>query len=131
MKGTDNFHRLIFMKFYALANICPRQVQPNSGNISFLIYMAASECSRSRLISEKFQTVQSFTLHFHRNSRLMQIPSSASDCKGVTNIPGSHLGEAFSALPSHFHYITSITKASFPSVLISVERIRKNQLEPW
>ena len=111
VKVTENFQHLIVMKFYALAKTCLLQVQPNSGNISFLIYMAASKCSRNHFISEKCKTVQSFTPHFLQNKPLMQIPTSSSDCKSVINIPGSHIVKAFSALPSHFHYFTSITKA--------------------
>jgi hypothetical protein len=41
----------------------------------------------------------------------LQIYNSASDCLGFGNIPGSHFVEDFSALPSHFIDVSSITKA--------------------
>jgi hypothetical protein len=40
----------------------------------------------------------------------MKVPTFAGD--GVGTIPGSHVVKTFSALKLHFHYITSITKAS-------------------
>jgi len=42
---------------------------------------------------------------------LLQIYTSASDCLGFGNIPGSHFVKAYSALPSHFNDVSSITKA--------------------
>jgi len=38
-------------------------------------------------------------LHFLQSILLVQLYTSASDCKGVGNIPGSHFVKAFSALP--------------------------------
>ena len=37
-------------------------------------------------------------LHFLQSILLVQLYTSASDCKGVGNIPGSHFVKAFSAL---------------------------------
>ena len=39
----------------------------------------------------------------------MQLYTSASDCKCVGNIPGSHFVKAFSALPSHSYLFMSVT----------------------
>jgi hypothetical protein len=64
-------------------------------------YVVASKCSRDRFISEKYKTVQSFTLHLLQNGPLVQLHTSASDCKCVGNIPGSQFVKAFSGLPSH------------------------------
>jgi len=50
----------------------------------------------------EMKTVQSFKLHFLQNSNLVPIYTSASDCKGVENIPGNHFMKAFSVLPSHY-----------------------------
>ena len=55
-----------------------------------LTCVVASNPSRSHLISEKHKTVQSFKLHFLQNCPLVQLYTSASDCEGVGNIPGSH-----------------------------------------
>jgi hypothetical protein len=51
--------------------------------------------------SEKYKTVQPFKLQCLKSSLLVQLLTSASGCKGVGTIPGSHLVKAFSALPSH------------------------------
>jgi hypothetical protein len=63
-----------------------------------LIYVVVSKCSQDHFISEKYQTVQSFKLHFLQNSPLPQLHISASDCKDVRNIPGSYFVKGFSAL---------------------------------
>jgi len=39
---------------------------------------------------------------FFQNSTLVPIYTSASDCKGVGNIPGNHFMKACSVLPSHY-----------------------------
>jgi len=61
--------------------------------------MVASKYSRNRFISEK--KMQSFKLHFLQNSPLVQLHTSAGDCKGIGGMPGSHFVKAFSALMSH------------------------------
>jgi hypothetical protein len=66
-----------------------------------LFPVAASKCSRNYFISLKFKTIQSFKLYFHQNNPLVQLYISASDRRGVENIPGSHFVKAFSAPPSH------------------------------
>ena len=66
-----------------------------------LEYAVASKISRSHFIFEKYETVQSFNLHFLQNIPLVQRFTSTSDWKDVWNIPGSHRVRAFSALPSH------------------------------
>jgi hypothetical protein len=65
------------------------------------MYVIASKYSRNQFISEKYNTVQTFKLLFLQNSHLVQLYTSASDCKFVGNIPGSHFVKAFSALSSH------------------------------
>ena len=60
--------------------------------------MVASKCSYNHFISEKYKAVQSFKLHFLQYSSLVQLHTSASDCKHVGNIPGNHFVKAFSAL---------------------------------
>jgi hypothetical protein len=45
--------------------------------------------------------IQIFQIHFHQNTPLVQIHTSAFDRKGVGNIPQSHFMRAFSARPSH------------------------------
>ena len=63
--------------------------------------VVASEYSQNLPVCEKYKTVQSFKLYFLQNSPLVQLYSSASNCKSVGNIPGSHFVKAFSALSSH------------------------------
>jgi len=53
------------------------------------------------LYLREIQNSTLFKLHFLPNSHIVQIHTSASDCKCVGNAPGSHFVEAFSALPSH------------------------------
>jgi len=55
----------------------------------------------NHFISEKYKTVQSLKLHFLQMSPLVQLYVSASDCKGVRNVPWSRSVKAFSSLPSH------------------------------
>jgi hypothetical protein len=52
-----------------------------------MVYEVVTEMSRNQFIAEKYIIVQSFKLHFLQNSPLVQIYASASDCKGVVNIP--------------------------------------------
>jgi hypothetical protein len=65
------------------------------------VRVVASKCSRNHFISEKYTTVQLFKLGFLQNSILVQLYTSASDCKGVSNIPGSNFVKAFPAIPSN------------------------------
>jgi hypothetical protein len=65
------------------------------------LYVVASKRSLIHFISEKYKTVPSFKLLFLQNSPLLQLYTSANDCKGVGIVPGSHFMKAFSALPSH------------------------------
>jgi len=60
--------------------------------------MVASKCSRNHFISEKYKTLQSFKLYFFDIIPPVQLYATASDCKGVGNIPGSHFVKAFSVL---------------------------------
>ena len=47
------------------------------------VHVVASECYRIHFISEKYKTVQLFMLHFLQNSPVMQLYTTASECKGV------------------------------------------------
>jgi len=71
-------------------------------------YEVASKCSQNHFISEKFKTVQSFKLHFLQNSPLAQLYTSASNCKGAGNIPGSFFSLSITFLmmsvPSQKHH---------------------------
>ena len=53
------------------------------------------------LISDKHKTLQLYKLYLLRNSHLLQLYTSASDCKDAGNVPGCHFVKAFSPLPSH------------------------------
>jgi hypothetical protein len=64
-------------------------------------YAVASKCSQYHPIPEKYTPAQSLKLYFLKNSPLVKLYTSASDCKGVGNIPGSHFVKAFSALLSN------------------------------
>jgi hypothetical protein len=66
-----------------------------------LLYVVVSKCSQNYFISVKFKTIQSFKVYFHQNNPLVQPYTSASDWRGVENIPGSNFVKAFSAPPSH------------------------------
>ena len=59
------------------------------------INMVASKCSRNHFMYEREKTMKSLKLHFLQNSPLVQVWISSSDCKGVENIPGSHLWKPF------------------------------------
>ena len=74
---------------------------PTAYNQILDIYMVASKCCWNHVISGKQKAVQSFKLHFLQTDPLVQLYNSASDCKGVGNIPGSHIMKGFSALSSH------------------------------
>jgi len=63
--------------------------------------VVATQCSRNHFICEKYETVRSFKLHFLQNSHLLRLHTSASDSKGVGNVPRSHFVKALWALPSH------------------------------
>jgi len=65
------------------------------------IYVVASKCPGITSVSEKYETVQSFKLHFLQINPLLQLCTFVSDRKGVGNFPGSHFVKAFSALSSH------------------------------
>jgi hypothetical protein len=64
-------------------------------------YVVAVKCSRNHFIYEKYKTVQLCKLFFLQNSPLLQLYTSASECKDVGNVSGSHFIKSFSALPSH------------------------------
>jgi hypothetical protein len=63
--------------------------------VSRKLFTVALKCSWNHFISEKYKRVKSFKLYFLQNSPLVQLYTPASDCKGVGNIPGSHLVRAF------------------------------------
>ena len=70
-------------------------------------------------ISEKYNRVQSFKLHFLQNTSLVQIYSSASDCESVGNIPGNHiLKKTFQLFRRILYYGSSITIAPSPQCWI-------------
>jgi hypothetical protein len=69
--------------------------------VLFPLYVVASKCSWNHFISETNKTLQSFKLYFLHNIPLVPLYASASYCKGVGNIPGSHFVKAFSAPPPH------------------------------
>ena len=58
--------------------------------------------SRNHFISETYKTVKARKLYFLQNGPVLQHYTSASNSKGVGNIPGSHFVKAFSALPPQF-----------------------------
>ena len=68
--------------------------------ISRNVFVVHSRISRNHFTSEKYNTLKSFKQHFPQQSPLVQIYISASDCKGVGNIPGNQFVWAFSALLS-------------------------------
>jgi len=63
-------------------------------------------------------------------SPLVQIYTSASECKSVRNIPGGHFVKAFAALASHSELCHQRHKSAVLSMLILVEGTGKNQLQP-
>ena len=74
---------------------------PTACNQILDIYAVASKCSRNHFLSEKQKAVRSFKLHFLPFGPFVQLYTSASYCKGVGNIPGSHIMKSFSAPSSH------------------------------
>ena len=64
-------------------------------------YVVAAQCFQNLSICEKYKTVQSFKLHFLQNIPLVQLYTSANDCKSDGNISGSHFVKDFSALSLH------------------------------
>ena len=91
--------------------------------------MVASECSLNHFISEKYKTVQSFTLHFLQNSPLVQLHTSAGHYKVVGNISGSHCENLFRSSVTFLMMLVA-SQISVPSMLISVEGTGKNELQP-
>jgi hypothetical protein len=63
--------------------------------------MVAEKCAQNHIISEKYRTVLSFKLHVLHSIPLLKLGVTASNCKNVENIPGSHFVKAFSVLSSH------------------------------
>jgi hypothetical protein len=61
--------------------------------------MVTSKRFGNLLVSEKYRAAQPRKPHFFRNNPLLHMYTSASDCKGVGNIPGSHFVNTFPALP--------------------------------
>jgi hypothetical protein len=64
-------------------------------------YMGAAKYYLNHFISEKHKKIQKLGPHFLPDSPLVQLYTSANDCRGVENIPRSHFVKTFSALPSH------------------------------
>jgi hypothetical protein len=76
------------------------------------------------------QNTKKFKVYFIKNSPLVQLYITASDCKGVGNVPESYFVNALSALASqsglcNWHHESSVT-----SMLISIEGADINQLQP-
>ena len=93
------------------------------------MHVVASKCSRSRFLSDKYKTVQSFRPHFLQNSPRVQLHTSAGDCKVVGNISGSQCESLFkSSIAFLIMLVTS--QSSVASMPISVEGTRKNRLQP-
>jgi len=65
------------------------------------MYMVASKCSGNHVFPKKYKSVRQFKLYFIQNNPIVQLYISASDFRGVINIPRSHFVKAFSALPPH------------------------------
>ena len=82
------------------------------------------------LFLRKAKQYKTFKVHYLSNSPLVQLNTSASDCKGAGNIPESHFVNAFSALPSHSELCHWRHKSAVTSRLSSVEGADKNQLQP-
>ena len=59
----------------------------------------------------KIQNCKTYKLHLLQNSPLMQLYTSARDCKCAGNIPGSHLQKPFQLLNHILNDVHSITKA--------------------
>ena len=65
------------------------------------LYVVASKTSPNQFNYEKYRTMLSLKLKFLQNTPLVQLHTSARECKGVGLIPGSNFVKAFSALTSH------------------------------
>jgi hypothetical protein len=74
--------------------------------------MVASKCPQDRFLSEKYRTVRPLQQLFHQNSPLVQLYASASNCKSVGNIPGSHFLKPFQLFRCILNDVSSITKPS-------------------
>ena len=78
---------------------------------SCFLYVVAYKCSRIHVTSEKHKTLQSLTLHFFPNSPLVQLYTSASDCKAVETLLEAILRNPFQLFRSILNDARSITKA--------------------
>jgi hypothetical protein len=65
-------------------------------------YVVASKYSGKIFISGKCKAVQQFKPHLFQNGPHVLLYNTASDCKGVGNISGSHFLIGFSTLPSYY-----------------------------
>jgi hypothetical protein len=61
--------------------------------------MVVSVYFRNQFISEKYAIVPLLELQSLKNSPLVHLYTSARDCKGIGNIPGSYFVKSFPALP--------------------------------
>ena len=75
--------------------------------------MVAPKCYWNQFNAEKYSTAQSFKHNFLQNSILVQLCTSARECKCVVNIAGSHFVKAFSAIHRVLNDVSSITKGQF------------------
>ena len=84
-------------------NTCGRPRNLFSSGVCLYLtkHVVASKCIRNHFVSEKYKTVETFKLYFLKNSPLLQPYTTASDCKSVAYVPGSHFVKAFSGLPPH------------------------------
>jgi len=73
----------------------------NADNLSGVILRGNFKMLPESFYSREIQAVQPFKLCFLQNSVIVQIHTSARDCRVGGNIPGSHFVKIFSALPSH------------------------------
>jgi hypothetical protein len=92
--------------------------------------MVASTCSRNYFIPEKYKTTQLFNLNFLQNSRLVQLYVSASEFRGVGNIPGSLLWKPLQLFRCIRNDVTSITKDRSLQCWFQSREQKRNQLEP-
>ena len=107
------------------------------------IYVVASKCSRHHFVYTKQQTIyfniliyflftlfilvvnsKLFKLTFLENSSLVQLYTSASDCKGVENIHGSHFMKPIQLFRRILNDVSSITHTRRP---ISADFSRGNR----
>ena len=75
------------------------------------LYTVASDYSRNHFIADKHKTVQLYKVYFIQNSPILQLYTSASDCKGVGNFPGSHLCKPCHLFLRILNNVRRITKA--------------------